>query len=159
VTAGLDERRPDHTRPTIAFIALAVVAAAVMTAGMTGNRPDTPIAADRPPRVVPEVASPSPQPPATPDPTAFPEFSMADVVTLATAEAATERPRPRRPRASGAGGSAGSTDDGTSTAGGGSGDTGPGRSETGQGKARGQQDATPGRAGGGKRADRPRGRR
>ena len=92
MTAGLDDRRPDHTRPTIAFIVLAVAAAAVMTAGMTAPGPETPLAGDRPPRVIPAVPAPtSPRP--SPEPPAFPDFSMADVVTLAAAEArATPRP-------------------------------------------------------------------
>ena len=63
MTVDPDERRPDHTRPTIAFITLAVAAAAVMTAGMTGNQPETPIAVDRPPLIAPAVPAPSAPPP------------------------------------------------------------------------------------------------
>lgn len=98
MTAGLDERRPDHTRPTIAFIVVAVAAAAVMTAGMTTSRPETPVAADRPLRVEPVVPAPSDPSPSA-EPAAFPDFSMADVVTLAAAEVETARePRRTKPR-------------------------------------------------------------
>jgi hypothetical protein len=194
VAPGPDDRRNDHTRPTIAFIALAVTAAAVMTAGMT-SRADTPLAADLPPRITSVAPTPST---ATPSPEAMtvPDFSMADVVTLAAAEA-TRRPAPSKPRRdradgsaggpsaaepgssgrsstagggdgsrtgggpgggsggqsgagtpAGSGGSGGSGGGGTADGSGGSTDAGPGRSTTGQGKARGQQDAAPGRGGG-----------
>ncbi len=90
MASGPDDQRNDHTRPTIAFIALAVAAAAVMTAGMT-SRAETSIAGDLPPRVTAVEPTPSPAAP-TPQPLAVPDFAMADVVTLAAAEA-TLRPR------------------------------------------------------------------
>ena len=120
MTVDLDERRPDHTRPTIAFITLVVAAAAVMTAGMTGNQPETPIAVDRPPLIAPAVPAPSVRP--SPEPPAFPEFSMADVVTLAAAKVeASPRPKrtkPRRDAGSGQSPTAAQTSSATATAGG-----------------------------------------
>lgn len=113
---GPDDRRNDHTRPTIAFIALAVTAAAVMTAGMT-SRADTPLAADRPPRITSGGPTPSTAAP-SPEALAVPDFSITDVVTLTAAEAARRPVRSKTRRDS-----ADASPDRTSTGSGSSGST------------------------------------
>ncbi|HEX4977545.1 MAG TPA: hypothetical protein VFV40_06735 [Nocardioides sp.] len=94
VASGLDEERADHTRPTIAYIVLAIAAAAVMTAGLAGPGAETPIAADRPPRVVGPATQPAMP---TEEPDVLQEFSMADVVTLAAVQTPARPARTRAP--------------------------------------------------------------
>jgi hypothetical protein len=92
----IEPARTDHTKPTLAFIALSIAAAVVLAAGMTDRPGDVVAAAEVP------TGTPAPvvveRPDAEPTRSMPGRFSIADVVTLAGIQRDEDERRERRDR-------------------------------------------------------------